>query len=65
LGDAVYKAKPFTVNESFLVHAGDDIILSPSNDHLRRLMRAFRDYEADAAFLVEEVENPRRHESYY
>jgi len=60
-GDAVYKAKPFTGNESFLVHAGDDIILSPGNDLLRRLMKVFEDYEADAAFLVEEVEDPRRY----
>ena len=60
-GDAVYKAKPFTGNESFLVHAGDDIILSSRNNHLRRLTRVFEDYGADAAFLVEEVEDPRRY----
>ena len=41
-GDAVYRAKLFTDNESFLVHAGDDLILSPRNDHLRRLMRVLR-----------------------
>jgi len=60
-GDAVYRAKLFTGNESFLVHAGDDLILSPRNDHLQRLMRIFKDYEADATFLVEEVEDPRRY----
>jgi len=60
-GDAVYRAKPFTGNESFLVQAGDDIILSPRNDHLRRLMRIFKDFEADATFLVEEVKDPRKY----
>jgi len=60
-GDAVYKAKPFTDNEPFLVHAGDDIILSTGNDHLRRLMKVFEDYDADVAFLVEEVEDPRKY----
>jgi UTP--glucose-1-phosphate uridylyltransferase len=58
-GDAVYRANPFTGNESFLVHAGDDIVLSPRNDHLWRLMKIFEKYEADTAFLVEEVEEAR------
>lgn len=60
-GDAVYRAKTFTGNEPFLVHAGDDLILSPENDYLRRLMITFKDYQADALFLVEEVEDPRKY----
>lgn len=60
-GDAVHRAKSFTGNEPFLVHAGDDMILSPENDHLRRLVKIFEDHKADAAFLVEEVEDPRRY----
>jgi UTP--glucose-1-phosphate uridylyltransferase len=60
-GDAVYRAKSFTGDEPFLVHAGDDLVLSPENDHLRRLIRTFEDYQADAAVLVEEVEDPRKY----
>lgn len=58
-GDAVYKAKLLTGNEPFLVHAGDDLIVSENNDHLRRMMKAYEDYDADAVFWVEEVEDPR------
>ncbi|MHA1834748.1 MAG: sugar phosphate nucleotidyltransferase, partial [Candidatus Baldrarchaeia archaeon] len=58
-GDAVYKAKLFTGNESFLMHAGDDLVFSQDNSHLRRIMRLFEHYDADAAFLVEEVGDPR------
>jgi UTP--glucose-1-phosphate uridylyltransferase len=60
-GDAVYKAKTFTGNEPFMVHAGDDLILSPKNNHFRRLVSAFEDYKADTIFLVEEVEDPRKY----
>jgi UTP--glucose-1-phosphate uridylyltransferase len=60
-GDAVYQAKIFTKNEPFLLHAGDDIILSKNNDYLKRLMEKFNDYDADAIFLVEEVEAPRKY----
>ena len=58
-GDAVYRAKLFTGNEPFLIHAGDDLILTQNNDHLRRVMKVFENYDADAAFLVEEVKDPR------
>lgn len=58
-GDAVYQAKSFTNNEPFLMHAGDDLVLSQNLDHFRRLINTFERYHADAAFLVEEVEDPR------
>jgi UTP--glucose-1-phosphate uridylyltransferase len=58
-GDAVYRARLFTGNEPFLIHAGDDLIFSRNNDHLRRMMKAFRNYDADVVFLIEEVEDPR------
>lgn len=58
-GEAVYRVKSFTGNEPFMVHAGDDLILSPHNDHLGRMMKVFEDYDADAVFLVEEVEDAR------
>jgi UTP--glucose-1-phosphate uridylyltransferase len=58
-GDAVYNAESFTGNEPFLVHAGDDLIISRNNDHLGRTVKVFKDYDADAVFLVEEVEDTR------
>jgi len=60
-GDAVYRAAIFTGDEPFLMHAGDDVILSQNNDHLKRIMKVFEDYDADAVFLVEEVKHPRRY----
>jgi len=58
-GDAVLKAKPL-IKEAFLVFAGDTYIISPRNDYLSRLMAAYRDMKAQAAFVLKEVENPRR-----
>ena len=57
-GDAVYKARLFTGNEPFIVYAGDDLIVSKNNDHLRRMIKTYEEYDADAVFLVEEVEDP-------
>jgi len=58
-GDAVLRARPFTGDEPFLVHAGDDLILSRDASHIRRLTRAFSHLRADVTLLVEEVEDPR------
>lgn len=60
-GDAVFRARSFTGSEDFLVHAGDDLILSRDNSHIRRLVKAFEELNADTAFLVEMVEDPRRY----
>ncbi len=60
-GDAVLKVKAFVGDESFLVHAGDSHFLSRNSDHLRRLMRMGEELKADASFLVQEVEDPRRY----
>ncbi len=60
-GDAVYKAKAFTQNEPFLIHAGDNFVISESNLHLKKMIEIFEDRDADAVFLVEEVEDPRGH----
>jgi len=59
-GDAIYRVKELTRSEPFLVHAGDDLVLSSENSHIVRLMRVFYEKKADAAFLIEEVEDPRR-----
>ena len=56
-GDAVLKAKIFS-NEPFLLHAGDDVILSVSNDHIRRLEDTFFSSGADLVFLVDKVDDP-------
>jgi UTP--glucose-1-phosphate uridylyltransferase len=58
-GDAVLKARSFVNNDSFLLHAGDDAILSHKNDHLQRLEKAFLKYDAEAAILVKRIPDPR------
>ena len=58
-GDAVLKAKSFVNNDNFLLHAGDDAILSHKNKHLQRLESAFLKYNAEAAFLVKKIPDPR------
>jgi UTP--glucose-1-phosphate uridylyltransferase len=60
-GDAVYKAKIFTGNESFLIHAGDDLVFSKNNDHLKRMINNFENRDADAVFLVNTVSDPTRY----
>lgn len=56
-GDAILKARIFTGDEDFLVHAGDDFILSKS-DHIQRIMNAFENLGSDAVFFVNRVKNP-------
>ena len=58
-GDAVLHAEPFVGSEPFILHAGDDVVLSFNNDHIRRLVNVFKEYNADAVVLMEEVEDPR------
>ena len=60
-GDAVLKAKIFAGQDSFLLHAGDDMVLSPYNNHLQRLENAFLSSGADAALLVNSVDAPERY----
>ena len=60
-GDAVLKAKIFAGKDSFLLHAGDDVILSPDNGHIQRLEAAFFSNGADIALLVDRVERPEQY----
>jgi UTP--glucose-1-phosphate uridylyltransferase len=60
-GDAVLKGKLFAGKDNFLLHAGDDVILSKNNDHLKRLENAFFKYDADIAFLVTRIKDPRKY----
>lgn len=60
-GDAIQRGKKFVNNEYFLLHAGDDIVISKNNNHLQRLESNFKKYNADFALLLEEVENPSKY----
>ncbi|MFX0133290.1 MAG: sugar phosphate nucleotidyltransferase [Candidatus Hodarchaeota archaeon] len=60
-GDAVLRAESFVRNESFLVHAGDDLILSKNKRYLKRLIKSSEELDSDALFLVEEVDNPKNY----
>lgn len=58
-GHAILKAKVFTGDEDFLVHAGDDLILSKNNNHFHRIVNTFENLKSDAIFFVDRVKNPR------
>jgi UTP--glucose-1-phosphate uridylyltransferase len=60
-GDAVGRAALFTGKENFLMQAGDDLIISKNNNHLKRATETFEKYDADTLFLIEEVPNPRNY----
>ena len=59
-GDAILKSRYFVGEESFILHAGDDIIISQQNDHLRRLELAFSTHHASVACLLDRSEDPRQ-----
>lgn len=60
-GDAIYRSKNFVGDEPFLLHAGDDIVLSKNNSHLHRLKKYFLKYDAEIACLIEDVKDPRKY----
>ena len=60
-GHAVLLAKSFVGSEPFIVHAGDDYIISPDNDHLKRLIRVFNEFKANATVLIERISDPRKY----
>ncbi|MGQ9513440.1 MAG: sugar phosphate nucleotidyltransferase [Thermoproteota archaeon] len=60
-GDAVLRAKPFVGNEEFIVNAGDTSIISENDNHLRKLAKVYEELSCDAAFIVHEVEDPRKY----
>ncbi len=60
-GDAIERGKRFVDKNYFLLHAGDDIVISNNNNHLKRLEKCFKKYDADIACLIEEVENPTQY----
>jgi len=60
-GDAIEYGKKFVGKDDFLLHAGDDIVISKNNIHLKRLEDSFRKYNADIACLIEKVEDPSQY----
>ncbi len=58
-GDAILKSRHFAGDDEFLLHAGDDVILSEGNDHLRRLEVGFRDHGAAMACLLGQADEPQ------
>jgi len=60
-GNAVMMAQPFVQHESCLVHAGDSAIISKKMDYVKKLIQGFERYNADAAFLVLEIDNPKQY----
>jgi UTP--glucose-1-phosphate uridylyltransferase len=60
-GDAVLMALPFVQSEHCLVHAGDTYIISKNAGHLKSLMKVYDRVKADAAFIVQEIEDPRQY----
>jgi len=57
-GNAVLMAQPFVQNERCLVHAGDTYIISKDMEHIKLLINTYERLNADAAFIVQEIENP-------
>jgi UTP--glucose-1-phosphate uridylyltransferase len=60
-GHAVLMAQPFVQNERCLVHAGDTYIISENAAHLKLLIEIYNRLKADAAFLVQEMKDPRQY----
>jgi UTP--glucose-1-phosphate uridylyltransferase len=60
-GDALLMTLPFVQNDHFLVHAGDTCIVSKNYKHLQMLMEIYERFKADAAFLIQEIDNPKQY----
>lgn len=60
-GHAVLITKSFVGDDVFIVHAGDDFIVSRDNSHLKRLVDAYEENEANVAILLEEADDPRKY----
>jgi len=60
-GNAVLMAQPFVQNERCLVHAGDTYIISKDMKHIKLLIDTYERLNADAAFVVQEIEKPQQY----
>lgn len=59
-GDAVLKAESFAGDDDFLVLAGDTLIVSDGNWHLKRCIQRKVNGGDDATLVVRKVDDPRR-----
>jgi len=59
-GDAVLKAESFAGKDEFLVHAGDTIIVTKGQSHLKKCIEHKIQGNDDATLVVRKVEDPRR-----
>lgn len=60
-GNAVLMARSFVQNEQCVVHAGDSCIISKDMDYLKELLYAYEKFNANAAFITMEIENPKQY----
>jgi len=60
-GHAVLQAKSYVGNERFLLHAGDTLILSRKNSHIKKLIDCHTRNNAVASFIVQEIQDPRQY----
>ena len=60
-GNAVLTAQPFVQNDRCLVHAGDSCIISKDMDYIKKLLEMYERYNADAAFIMLEIDNPKHY----
>ncbi|RLE74747.1 MAG: hypothetical protein DRJ44_06985 [Thermoprotei archaeon] len=58
-GDAVRLSEPFVGNNDFLLAAGDNYIVSPNNDYLKKLVNTHINMENHATLSVFKVDNPK------
>ncbi|SRR5712692_65585 len=57
-GDAVLHSEKFVGDDSFIIHAGDDLVLSKGGSHLLDLARTYYERNAEAVLMVQEVHDP-------
>ncbi len=60
-GNAVLMARSFVQKEQCVVHAGDSCIISKDMDYIKELLNAYEKFNADAAFITMEIENPKQY----
>jgi len=60
-GHAVMQSAPYVNKERFLLHAGDTLIISKNNSHIKKLINCHKKNNAVASFIVHEIEDPRHY----
>jgi len=60
-GHAVLQAQSYVNKERFLLHAGDTLIFSKNNSHLKKLIQLHHEKRPSASFIVKEIDDPRQY----